>query len=276
MQLNTATPPGKNISINKNGTYSGNYHDVDIKKNIVATLTGTIFHNITIEEGANLTFTQPIINVEKFVLQNGKAGSGNRTRLNFAGNTSVRMNNAVQVQDWCLINEGGFNVTFFMEKENFNVDGKGTRIIANVYAPNGDITVNGDDMIKTYMTGRYIAQNVHSGKKNVIWSSYDCDGDEDFNRLPLPITNTIPDMDATDLQVKVFPNPTNSYFNLSAISASKEELHVNMYNVVGLKVQEFKTMPGQMMRLGDHIVSGTYLIEVIQGSERVTLKVLKQ
>ena len=63
--------------------------------------------------------------------------------------------------------------------------------------------------------------------------------------------------------------------DLKAVSTSTEVLNISMYNMVGLKVQQIRAMPGQMMRLGDHIVSGTYLIEVRQGDERAMVKVVK-
>jgi hypothetical protein len=78
------------------------------------------------------------------------------------------------------------------------------------------------------------------------------------------------------LQVKVFPNPSDAYFNLTPISNSKEIMNVTMYNMLGLKINESKAVPGQMMRLGQKIVPGSYLIEVRQGNERVTVKVIKQ
>ena len=278
MQPNTTTPAGSNISVSTNSTIAGNYKDVIVKKNVIVTFTtGTIFKKLTLEEGARATFNSSVVNFEEIEIKSGKAiGSGNRTRLNFGGNTSVRVEKKVEVGDNCRINEAGHKVTFYVEDENFQVQGKGTRIVANVFAPKGDITVDGHGSQFCYMTGQFIAKKVKSEGKNVIWNAYDCN--EDNSIPPSLITTQIPDMNETGsrLQVRLFPNPSEDIFNLAAITSSKEEMHITMYNMVGLKVEQIKVMPGQMMRLGGNIVSGTYLIEVRQGNEKVTLKVVKQ
>ena len=282
-QPNTTTPAGSDLTVSANSTITGNYKNVTVKKNVVVTFTtGTIFKKLTLEEGANATFNSNIINFESIEMQNGKSvGFGNRTRLNFAGNASVRTEKGVKVGEYGRINEGGYKVTFYVEHEDFLVRGKGCNIVANVYTLNGIVHVHYDTHHNdagnpaTYMTGQYIGKEVHGHEKNTYWNGYDCNADNSIPTI-VPTQNPAITEIVSGLQVKVFPNPTDNYFNLAAITNSKEELHVSMYNVVGLKVQEFKAIPGQMMRLGDHVVSGTYLIEVRQGNERVTVKVAKQ
>ena len=95
---------------------------------------------------------------------------------------------------------------------------------------------------------------------------------------PPEITRTIPSVEATEsrLQVSTYPNPSETYFNLTATSKSSEAMTVTMFNMAGLRVQQTKALPGQVIRIGDHVVSGTYMVEVKQGSERVIVKVVKQ
>ena len=243
-----------------------------VKKNVVATLTGTIFKKVTVEEGAKLIFTSGVVNAEAFDIKNGRSSA--YTRLNFAGNTSVRVENEVQVGDWCRINEGGHKVTFYVEDNDFKVDGKGTRVVANVYAPNGDIDVHGDNTLTTYMTGQYIARYVKSSYKNVIWNAYDC---TISNVIPSSLFIRIPTAEATEsrLQVSTYPNPSDTWFNLTATSKSNEVLTITLYTTGGLQLQQLKALPRQAIRLGDNVVSGTYMVEVKQGNEKVIVKVVK-
>ena len=281
MQVNTTPPSGSNLTVSVNGTYPnisfpGPFKDVTVKKNVIAMFTGTNFKKLTLEEGAMATFTSSVVNFEEIDIKKGKTvGSGNRTRLNFAGNTSVRIKKKVHVDEFCRINEGGHKVTFYMEDEEFHVKGQGTRIVANVYAPEGNIHVHFSGSQPVFMTGQYIGKEVKGHGKNTYWNGYDCNAN---NSIPPIVTRTIPSAEATDspLQVRVFPNPSDTWFNLTALSNSKEVMTVTLYNMVGMKVQQNKTMPGQSLRLGDQLVSGTYFIEVKQGNERVTVKVIKQ
>ena len=274
-QYNNTTPTGPDLTVTSNNTYAGNYRNVIVKKNVVVTFTtGTIFKKLTLEEGAKATLNQPVVNFEEIEMMNGKnVGFGNRTRLNFAGNTVVRVKDKVDVGDYCRINEGGHKVTFFVQFGKFRVRGRGTKVVANVYALNDNVEVTRGTLAnQIYMTGRFIAKEVISDHY-VNWNGYDCRFD---NSIPPRITKTNPTMEALDLQVNVFPNPSETSFNLTTVTSSKEMMDITMYNLIGLKVQQMKAMPGQTLRLGDHVVSGTYLIEVRQGNERVTLKVVKQ
>jgi len=76
--------------------------------------------------------------------------------------------------------------------------------------------------------------------------------------------------------IRVWPLPTESFFNLSIQSGSKETVMINIYDITGKKVQQLRGSPLETYRFGDTYVAGTYLIEVIQGTNRVTQKILKQ
>jgi hypothetical protein len=81
---------------------------------------------------------------------------------------------------------------------------------------------------------------------------------------------------AGDISLSVFPNPAKSYFNLKIQSKSMELSTIRIVDITGRLVQQLQAMPGQVIRLGDKIMSGTYMIEVRQGSERTVTKVVKQ
>jgi len=80
----------------------------------------------------------------------------------------------------------------------------------------------------------------------------------------------------TTMGIKVWPLPTESLFNLSIQSSSKETVLINIYDITGKLVGQLRGSPLETYRFGDTYVAGTYLVEVIQGTNRVTQKILKQ
>jgi hypothetical protein len=81
---------------------------------------------------------------------------------------------------------------------------------------------------------------------------------------------------STAIGIRVWPLPTESLFNLSIQSASKESVTINIYDITGRQIQQLRGSPLETYRFGDMYVAGTYLVEVIQGTNRVTQKILKQ
>jgi hypothetical protein len=92
----------------------------------------------------------------------------------------------------------------------------------------------------------------------------------------VPVNNPKLLTQSTTMGIKVWPLPTESFFNMSIQSASKETVMINIYDITGKKVQQLRGSPLETYRFGDTYVAGTYLIEVIQGTNRVTQKILKQ
>jgi lysophospholipase L1-like esterase len=98
---------------------------------------------------------------------------------------------------------------------------------------------------------------------------------------PVTIINLSADIKAaetkgSDMSVSVFPNPAASYFNLKVQAQSMELITIRIVDIAGRQVQQFKVMPGQAIRFGNKMMNGIYLIEVIQGSERVVKTVIRQ
>ena len=78
------------------------------------------------------------------------------------------------------------------------------------------------------------------------------------------------------LTVKVKPVPSENFFTLTVQSESSEVIGINVYDVTGRKIQQMRGSVLDSYRFGDIYAAGTYMVEVIQGSERVTTKVIKQ
>ena len=77
------------------------------------------------------------------------------------------------------------------------------------------------------------------------------------------------------MEVKVFPNPTTSNFNLQVITADNEEVVVRILDVQSRFIKSFKVAPYQTIIVGAELKSGSYLVEVRQGEEKKVVRVVK-
>lgn len=76
--------------------------------------------------------------------------------------------------------------------------------------------------------------------------------------------------------VKVVPNPSSTYFNLQLSGEAGKAIQVRVYDVLGRMVESNGCLPSnQMLRLGTGLRAGVYLVEVVQGTERQTLRLIK-
>ncbi|TMI74722.1 MAG: T9SS type A sorting domain-containing protein, partial [Bacteroidetes bacterium] len=90
------------------------------------------------------------------------------------------------------------------------------------------------------------------------------------------IVPTEPVVAKVNIELTAMPNPTTSYINLSTKSNDKTPMTVRVYDGSGVAIENFqKVIPGTVLRMGDKWRGGIYVIEVVQGTERKTLKVIK-
>lgn len=75
--------------------------------------------------------------------------------------------------------------------------------------------------------------------------------------------------------IKLFPNPTQSSFNLLVNSLDKTDVQVKVFNSTGQLVKSIKGIAGQTTSFGNELKSGMYFIEVVQGVNKRTVKLIK-
>ncbi|HET6766674.1 MAG TPA: T9SS type A sorting domain-containing protein, partial [Chitinophagaceae bacterium] len=77
--------------------------------------------------------------------------------------------------------------------------------------------------------------------------------------------------------VKVFPNPTEHQFTLVLDGASNDRVQIVVYDAVGRQVKMFEKESANIpIRFGADLKTGAYIVEVRQGDNRKTLKLVKQ
>ncbi len=151
MQYNTASTnnlPNYTASVN-NATVAGNFKNLTIKKGISVTVTGNTYESIKLEEGASISFTTSVLNIGSLSADKGPKNYG-YSYIRFAPNTSVRVSSKVSIGSQVLVNPEANRVTFYMgdlkkDEEKFTVKGGDTRVIANIYMPDGKLRVTATD-----------------------------------------------------------------------------------------------------------------------------------
>jgi len=71
------------------------------------------------------------------------------------------------------------------------------------------------------------------------------------------------------------PNFGGSEFALAIEGSSNEDVHIIVTNMYGAKVFSAKGAANQTYRFGSGFTSGTYIVQVIQGKNIKTIKVIK-
>ena len=77
--------------------------------------------------------------------------------------------------------------------------------------------------------------------------------------------------------VKAYPNPTEHQFTLSLEGASSEKVQIVVYDAIGRQVKKIERGDASgAIKFGDDLKVGAYIVEVRQGVNRKTLKLVKQ
>ena len=76
-------------------------------------------------------------------------------------------------------------------------------------------------------------------------------------------------------EVKAYPNPAVTSFHLQVSSASTEAIRVVVSDINGKRVKELKLIPKEDLEFGAEFINGTYIVEIIQGSNRKTIRLEK-
>jgi len=328
---NTRYLQDKTINSNVTTTVNGNYDEVTLKKGANVTLTGTVFGKIKLEEGASVRFTSTTIDVEEIQIEKGPKSGGYsyirfapntsiRVSKKVTIGSDVIVNpEAYQVTFYMADNR--------RDEEKFHVKGDDTRITANIILPDGKLKVTGgnygDDKCDhkphssnscrhrghghhdcdhrghgdrdcrddVFMTGLFIAEEVQSEGKNVIWNSYNCAAPSapvttlTSNNNKASVTEEVVAASSKlqaaskteeELKVTVMPNPTRTYFTLKLESKHDAPVTLRVVDAAGRVVDSrAKLGSNSMIQIGHNYHAGNYFAEFIQNNRRKTIQLIK-
>jgi len=77
------------------------------------------------------------------------------------------------------------------------------------------------------------------------------------------------------IDVKVFPNPTTATFNVQVISTDSKEINVRILDVQGRFIKSMTIASHQTISIGSELKAGVYMLEVKQGVEVKTVRLVK-
>lgn len=75
--------------------------------------------------------------------------------------------------------------------------------------------------------------------------------------------------------VRVLNNPSTSFFTIQVQSNTNEVVEMQVYDIRGRKVGQYRGAVGESFRVGAGLMQGTYLLEVLQGKNRSVSKLIK-
>lgn len=77
------------------------------------------------------------------------------------------------------------------------------------------------------------------------------------------------------LNATIFPNPTTDVFRMKVDATGSERVQVSVFDVTGRPYTKLVAQPGQTITFGNELKPGAYLVELVQGSSRKVVKVIK-
>lgn len=266
--LNMSSTAGlSNLTINSNGSVSGNYKDVTVNNGVSVTLSGTVFHNIKIKNGASVTFTtgSGAINI-------GSLDMDDNSTLSFSNDTKVLATGNVTIGKNCSVNATSNAVEFHVADpnnpnagKNFTINDGGTSVNANIIMPSGLLDVKGGN-VTTTMTGQFVADKIHSGK-NVQWNGSNCSGSSSarmVNAQPAQAPGA-----TKESNILVYPNPTTGEFTVRFEDVTKSAT-VRVLDIQGRVMEQRNVEPSQIPAANFNLSgksAGVYLIEVLQDGQ---------
>ncbi len=82
-------------------------------------------------------------------------------------------------------------------------------------------------------------------------------------------------LETTDLAIRVLGNPSPNHFDIQ-IQGNADNIRLTVYDNLGRVIERKSSLPSnQIVRLGGSYQSGIYLVEIIQGTQKQTLKLVK-
>jgi len=97
-----------------------------------------------------------------------------------------------------------------------------------------------------------------------------------LNNASLIEMNTPPKVFTAELTAQIMPNPTENVFNLVITGNARETVDISVFDITGREIQHIRRGANDLVRFGESLMKGTYIIEVRQGKNKVVLRGVKQ
>jgi hypothetical protein len=247
--------------------------NVTVNNNATQNLNLSVYGTVTIKQGATVTFTQENVYINEIKTFKGAS-------IEFAGCTNVYINEKFQLAEDGVINSGGNYVTMYVN-DDVHIE-RGSDVRARIHAGDNAMLVkgaNGNSTDVTYMTGLFIADTVH-GSNEIIWNQ-----DPLCDPCPVdqPLTNPTNDNDNTEnsasreaFDVKAWPNPSNTTFNVQLVSQNVEDnATIYVFDMNNKLVHTTEFGAEDKYNFGSDLEGGVYIVKVVQGKNIKHVRLVK-
>ncbi|HEV8273501.1 MAG TPA: T9SS type A sorting domain-containing protein, partial [Chitinophagaceae bacterium] len=93
---------------------------------------------------------------------------------------------------------------------------------------------------------------------------------------PVSVRVRSTDVLETGLATRVLGNPSPNYFDIQIGGKAGNNIRLTVYDNLGRVIETRSSLqPNQTVRLGSFYHSGIYLVDIIQGTQKQTLKLVK-
>ncbi|MDB5276624.1 MAG: hypothetical protein JWR61_1579 [Ferruginibacter sp.] len=75
---------------------------------------------------------------------------------------------------------------------------------------------------------------------------------------------------------KILPNPSNHYFTIQVTSTNAKKVEAFLLDLNGRLMLKLNTVKNNTFRFGEDLRPGVYMVQITQGDQRKTIKVIKQ
>jgi hypothetical protein len=77
-------------------------------------------------------------------------------------------------------------------------------------------------------------------------------------------------------ECKILPNPSNHYFTIEVTSTNEEKVEAVLLDLNGRRISKLNTVKNSTLRFGEDLRPGVYMVQITQGDQQQTMKVIKQ
>jgi len=205
-------------------------------------------------QAGNLNFKSTNYSTGSLVVAGAKAIFQGTGTINGTGN----YNFMISAIDGTI--SGGGGVDKFRIKIWTNSNGSG------VVYDNNSGSANNSDPSTALGGGSIVIHNSNSNKSRIMSSAVEVNSNQ-----PDGQTGT------GKLSVKVAPNPTSYYFTLGLQSLSKENIKLVVTDITGRVIEQRTDVPANStIQLGSSYHPGIYIAQFLQGTDRVTIRLIKE
>ena len=132
-------------------------------------------------------------------------------------------------------------------------------------------TVTGKDLSRDYV--ECLKNSFANANNNLTFVQPHPCGGTGTDKRPVDQINII----SPSTEAKVWPNPSSNYFTLRPSNmVSNEMVQIRVMDINGKQVFAANGNANKDYRFGDKFSPGLYFVEIIQGSNRTTTKLIKQ